>query len=340
MRPDQPERVMPTPRVEVQRSAGRWTQRLQQQIQSENSHARGQARPQPRQLTVTTPSGQKVTPKVLRHSHREVERNAAAFRHRFGEPGFQYVLVPRTTSDFSVAYSLGYSAGLHFGAAHRHRHHPVVMFCYYPFYFEDPYFVGFWYRGYYPSIYYYYGWLPRWCYPPSIVVHARDPYPFYFGWWEGTPRTQHHYYYYYYSSPPALDERGVDRALADIRRAWLEGDIDRLAYHIQESEKISVYFDNDYSYSVSGDDFYAMTLDAMSSLKTLDVAFSEPTWLNSREVFVTGQHIFLDPEGERQKVYLSFRLHRYDDRWYIIGAGSSPKPIKNIYQDFRTSRRS
>ncbi|NIM06006.1 MAG: hypothetical protein GTO55_06950 [Armatimonadetes bacterium] len=337
-RPD----AQPTSAVQMKRSSSHWQERLRERIRHENSQVSQAAGAAPEQSVVHVPGGRTVKPRVVhRPANTVIHANYKHISPRFGHPGYRHTLVPRLVNTYSVGYWLRYddgrsSAGVHYGVPHhRHQHYrhrrPVSLVFYYPYYFDDPYYTGFWYAGYYPSVYYYYGWLPRWCNPPGTVIYRSDPYPFYYSRYSGYGWPS----YYYYSGAPRLDRDGVDRALVDIRYAWLEGDIDRLAYYIRQDEKISVYFDNDYSYSLSADDYYTMTLDAMSTVKTLDMVFSEPTWINSLEIFVTGRHIFRDPDDEHQTVYVSYRLHRYGGKWYIIGIGSSPNPIRNIYKDFR-----
>lgn len=326
----------PTPRTEVETAVRPWAGRMQQQIRSRNLSARTDKPTKQVKREFRRPDGTVVTPEVVqRGTNPIIKSNFTVISTHHGRPGFDFVFLPRPVSSFDLGYQLGFRdgffSGVHFGSSFHHRR-PVTLFFYYPFYFDDPFYNDFWYDGYYPSIYHYYGWVPRWCYPPSLAYYSVDPYPFSYGYFSG-PR-----YYYQnddYARRPSLDERGVDRTLQDLRRAWLENDIDRLAYHIRQNEKISIYFDNDYSYSLSADDYYSMTLDAMSTLKTSAMDFNDPTWINPREVFFTGRHVFVNPDNERQTVYISYRLHKYDDRWYIIGVGSSPNSIENSYRDFR-----
>jgi len=330
--------MTPTPKVQIEQSVGPWRERLQRQIQQENRRAKEENPVRPERLAIRTPEGTSVAPTLFhRRTNPVVNINYTHITNRFGDPGFGFSYLPRPVNAFSITYRSGYFTGLHYGVPRHFHRRPVFVYFYFPFYFDDPSYDGFWYRGYYPSVYYYYGWLPRWCYPTGLMAYPADPYPYYYGGYSlyggyGGPA------YYYRAERPRLDEAGVDRALVDIRRAWLDSDIDRLAYYLRQGDKISVYFDNDYSYSLSADDYYSMTLDAMSTVRTLEMDFDEPTWINSREAFVTGRHVFVDPDNDRQTVYISYRLHRFDDRWYVIGVGSSPNPIRSTYRDFRYER--
>jgi hypothetical protein len=224
-----------------------------------------------------------------------------------GAPRFSYVVAP------GAVWGGGF-----FSAAHRH-HTVVLVDLYYPFYFTDPAFVGFHYTGYYPSVYCYLGWSPGWIFPERVYYAPAD---------------------YVYTVPGpysyALDERGAYEAIADVRRTWLDGDIGPLASHLTDQLDIRVYFEGEYSYTTTTDDFYAMTLDALATVDTLAMDFDEPIWISSREVFYTGRQVFDDPDGIRHVVYVSFRFRKLGSEWCLVAIGSSQDPIQHQYTDFRT----
>jgi hypothetical protein len=317
------------PKVAAGPSDGQWLEKIHDEILQKNKGGdKGTWNP-PGPAVIVKPGGEKLTPvEVYRDKNPVTSSRFASVRNHFGNPYFGYTFFPRPVSAFSMGYRHGFgdgrSVGLHYGVGSRWHGRPVFLRFYFGYYFDDPFFAGFWYPGYYPSIYYYFGWVPRWCLPPSIVLYQADPYPIYVG-----PPV-----YYYMASLP-LDEQGVSRAMADIRRAWLDSDIDRLAYYLRDDGKISVYFDGSYSYSVSRDDYYTMTLDAMSTVKTVEMDFDDPIWLGRNEVFFTGRQILYNPDNEREIAYVSYRLHSYGGHWSIIAVGSSPNPITHKYHDFR-----
>jgi len=340
-RMDRPERkphnidwnnIEPTPKAKIDEFLR--VNRIQTRIRERNHERNTYNYDTPRHL-INKSDGTRFELSIIhRDKNKIIGANFTKFSDRFGHPSHGYAYWGRPVKSYDVAYRKGYrdgfAAGLHYGSHwNRHHHKPVFLFFYTNFYYDDPFFTGFWYPGYYPNVYYYYGWLPRWCAPPSVYIFAGDPYPVQY--WSSGPR----YYYINNSSTVRIDEKGMERAIKDIRTAWLEGDIDRLAYHIRPDKKISVYFDNDYSYSLSDEDYYSMTLDAMSTIKTVEMEFDYPTWLSENDVFFVGRHIFYDPDGDRQEVYVSYRMKRIDKEWYIIGVGSSPQPIENNYEDFR-----
>jgi len=245
-------------------------------------------------------------------------------RREHGEPGFRYLVTPRCADDYWDGYWDGYGDG--YQAGRRHRHHPVVVISfYYPFYFSDPYWFGFYYPGYYPAVYHYYGWGPGWIYPARAYYYPTE-YVYY-------PATPYRYYYTGYH----LDYAGASQAIGDVRRAWLDSDVGPLSRHLTDQLDIRVYFDGEYSYTASTEDFYAMTLDTLATTQTVAMDFDEPVWVSSREVFYTGRQVFYDPDGQRQTVYLSFRLRQLGSEWYVVAVGTSLEPIRHQYEDFRYS---
>jgi hypothetical protein len=232
--------------------------------------------------------------------------------NNFGTPGFGFLVAPRF-------FDIG--GGVVFGG--RHHHTLIFVNFFYPYYFSDPFFTGFWYDGYYPSVYTYFGWCPGWVYP-TRVYYVPTEYYYY------PPATPYRYYSGY-----SLDSRGVDRAIDDIRRSWTSSDIGPLSAHLTDELDIRVYFDGEYSYTTTTDDFYQMTLDTLTTTQTTEMDFDEPIWISSHEVFVTGSQAFYDPDGDRHALYLSFRLRQLGSGWYLVAIGTSKEPIQHEYRDFR-----
>lgn len=259
---------------------------------------------------------------LVRDHVSRISVNYERIRGKFGEAGHHYVFIPRSRADYWDGYWDGYSDG-YWAARHRHHHPAVVINFYYGFYWSDPYWLGFWYPGYYPSVYHYWGWLPPWIYP------ARCYYvPVEYVYVPVTP-------YRYYSSAYCVDDVGASRAIQDIRRAWFEAEIGPLAQHLTDRLDIRVYFDGEYAYTTSTEDYYAMTVDAMATTQTVAMDFDDPIWLSTHEVFYTGRHVYYDPDGNQQTVYVSYRLRRLGGEWYIVAVGSSLEPIRHHYSDFR-----
>jgi len=261
---------------------------------------------------------------IVRDSISRISLGYTRIRHEFGPPAHHYVFVPRSPADYWEGYWEGYADG-YWAGKHHHHHPPVVISFYYGYYWSDPYWFAFWYPGYYPAIYHYWGWCPAWIYP-ARVYYVPVEYVY-------VPVTV----YRYYPSAYAVDDVGAARAIQDIRRAWFNSEIEPLALHLTDRLDIRVYFDGEYAYTTSTEDYYAMTVDAMATTQTVAMDFDEPVWISSHEVIYTGRHVFYDPSGDRQVVYVSYRLRRLGGEWYLVAVGSSLEPIRHQYRDFRYS---
>jgi hypothetical protein len=269
----------------------------------------------------TVPSG---THLILRDTISRISVSYRRVERQFGAPSHHYFIYPRNPVDYWDGYWDGYADGYWAGKHHRHGRSIVVGF-YYPYYWSDPYWLAFHYPGYYPSIYHYWGWCPGWV-QPARVYYVPTEYVY-------VPVTPYRYYYTGY----AVDDLGARQAIGDIRRAWLNSEVTPLAAHLTDRLDIRVYFDGEYEYTTSTEDYYTMTVDAMATTQTVAMDFDNPIWISSHEVFYTGRHIFYDPNGARQTVYVSYRLRRLGADWYIVAVGSSLRPIRHQYQDFRYS---
>jgi hypothetical protein len=255
----------------------------------------------------------------------KVSRLSVGFTHlrrTCGDPTFAYVFAPRRPGDYWNGYWDGYADGYSAGRQHWHGHRTVVYF-YYGYYWSDPFWFAFYYPGYYPAVYHYWGWSPAWIYPERCYYAPAD--------YIYVPTTPYRYYGVSYY----VDEQGADEALRDIGRAWIDSDISTFAYHLTDEVDIRVYFDGEYEYSTTTEDYYSMTADAMATTQTMTLTFDRPIWLSAYEFFVTDHHVFYDPNGDKQAVYVSYRLRKLGGEWYIVSVGSSLEPIRHQYTDFR-----
>ena len=237
------------------------------------------------------------TPTLNRATNDRVRSSYRRVERDLGRPTHRYLLRPR-----------------YYDTDNRHRRdrdRSFVVSFFYPFYFAGT--TGY-YAGLYPSIYDYWGWTPAYVYPDRVYYDPSD-----------------YIYAVPYDSGYNLDNAGVRRTLNDIRLAWLNSDINALTNHLTDQVDVRVYFDNNYRYTTSTEDFYGMTADTMATVRTVGLRFGQPVWLSPNEVFVTGRHTFLDPEGYRHTVYLSYRLRRLGYDWFIVAAGSSRRPIPVPY---------
>lgn len=120
---------------------------------------------------------------------------------------------------------------------------------------------------------------------------------------------------------------GLTDALDDIRKAWLNGDFDRLKARIATDGKVKVFPGGQYRYSQPGSEFAGMLRGAMEQIDTLSFEFERPKSEAAGRAFVTGKHVFTDNAGKRQEVYVSYGLERIGGKWRIVEAGSAGSPI-------------
>jgi hypothetical protein len=295
-------------------------QELQERIRSRNKvERRVEQRPSHDVLGNKVSADVKV---IYRDSISRISINYGRLRRHFGTPAHHYVIAPRSRADYWDGYWDGYADGYHAGKHHWNGTRVVINY-YYGYYWSDPYWFAFYYPGYYPSIYHYWGWCPGWV-QPARVYYVPVEYVY-------VPSTP----YRYYKPVAYVDDAAAYRTIEDVRVAWVQSEIATLAYHLTDAIDIRVYFDGEYEYSTTTEDYYAMTVDAMATTHTVAMEFDTPIWLSTHEFFVTGRHVFYDPSGSRQTVYVSYRFRNLGGEWYLVAVGTSLDPIGHQYSDFR-----
>jgi hypothetical protein len=166
---------------------------------------------------------------------------------------------------------------------------------------------------YYWSPYYRYHCVPGYCYwSPVIVIEQNVCWP------------SSGYYLYNYSAAPS---DSVDDAVRDIKDAWFDGDAYKLSRRLADGQKIRVYFDNEYAYSMPSQDYYEMTLDAIGNSATERLEFDLIRNLSDGMVFLAGRHVFRDADDAVQTVYVSYTLKKINGCWRIVAVGTSEQPI-------------
>ena len=148
-------------------------------------------------------------------------------------------------------------------------------------------------------------------------------------------------------------------AFADIARGWSDGDIKLIRRHTRDSDtRLSIFLNKKYSYSIASGDFLQITRDALDRLNTVSFDFTRLRKAKNGDVTAFGKHVYRvsdtstrsgadgdtvpfdsngsdtsssspysqssDPaSGDKKTVYVSYTLHRKDDKWYIIAVDSS-----------------
>ncbi|MHB0997828.1 MAG: nuclear transport factor 2 family protein [Armatimonadota bacterium] len=171
----------------------------------------------------------------------------------------------------------------------------------------------------YPSIYcYYYDYFPPYVYSSRIFYH--EPFRYNYRYIE-IPVFMNYPDNYYFSDPA---KRALKIALRDIQSAWEENDADRIMSYIRPESSIAVFMRGDYSYSIDWQDFYDMTRDAMSSIRTRSFEFDHVSRRQKTgDIVAYAKHIFEDWDGNRETVYVSYTFERVSGDWYISEVGTS-----------------
>ena len=90
---------------------------------------------------------------------------------------------------------------------------------------------------------------------------------------------------------------------------------------------IRIFFNGAYEYTQPAADFSLQTVDTISSVKTVSLQFDPaPVVLAPDDVRGPCTHVFDDPDGNQNTLYLSYRLKLVSGNWYITEFGSSEKP--------------
>jgi hypothetical protein len=132
---------------------------------------------------------------------------------------------------------------------------------------------------------------------------------------------------YYLTPRESRASESLADAVEDVRKAWLNGDFERLKARIRDNGKVRIYLRGKYKYSISTGDFAQMTRDAMSRIDTSSFELNAPQRLEDGRAFVSGKHVYRDPDGEKREVFVSYVLERDSGRWKIVEAGSGSAAI-------------
>lgn len=130
----------------------------------------------------------------------------------------------------------------------------------------------------------------------------------------------------YYLQPDRAVE-SISAALDDIRKAWLNGDFERLRARFPADAKIRVFPKGEYRFSVESREFLVMLKDAMGRMDTTAFELGQPQALQGGRAFVAGKHTWMDKARARQETFVSYVLEPRDGRWQIVEVGSSDAAI-------------
>lgn len=124
-------------------------------------------------------------------------------------------------------------------------------------------------------------------------------------------------------------EGTLQAAFTDIERAWTRPDLAPLRRHLRAGDaKIGVSVRGKFAYSLSTRDFLSLTGTALRRFHTVAFRFTNLRRAVNGDVTAYGRHIYRVPPAPASKtVYISYTLRRLGTHWYVVGVGSSPKPL-------------
>lgn len=181
------------------------------------------------------------------------------------------------------------------------------------------------------SPYYYY-----WCVPGYIGIYRvyyHQPIiiillPGYVDWYYcGLGYLYAPYYYSSYSYRPPARITILDRTLSDIVDAFKFTNPTLLSKYLPREERVNIYLEGEYAYSMSTDDYYDITADLIYSVYTTDFRIVSVRRGEGNYYRVVARHDFIDPSNRRQTVWMTFTLQEQRGNMIIVEAGTSSSPI-------------
>lgn len=184
---------------------------------------------------------------------------------------------------------------------------------------------NFWYSGYifnpfttpycYVSPWYYYPHLPAYVSPHRVTVINISLNP-----WYGTAynwRRPANYNWDNWSNYNSLDY-----ALEDITRSFERVDRRALRRLIPEQDRVAIFVDGEYSYSMEPYDFEEFLLDAVEGTETIRYEITR-VQRKGREAEIQARHEYEDTWGRRTVVYHQYRLEEQRQGYVIRRFGTS-----------------
>ena len=162
------------------------------------------------------------------------------------------------------------------------------------------------------SPWYYYPHLPGYISPRCVTVIN-----FTFAPWYGTYYNWHRPYGYDYDSASPLDY-----AVDDIQKMFERVDERALRRLLPYNDRVAIFIDGEYSYSMEPDDFEKFMLDNIDNTRTVRYEITRVE-RRGREAQVEARHEYEDPWGRRTTVYHSYRLELDRGNYVITRFGTS-----------------
>ncbi len=167
----------------------------------------------------------------------------------------------------------------------------------------------------YVSPWYYYPHLPGYVNYRCVSVVSISLAPFYgtvYNWYRPTR----------WDDDAWRNYSDLDYALEDITRAFERFDRRALRRLIPYRDRVAIFVDGRYNYSMTGEDFEEFMIDAIEGTQTdrYDITRVER---KGREAEVTARHDYIDSYGRRATVYHWYRLEWENGKYVIRRFGTS-----------------
>jgi hypothetical protein len=189
---------------------------------------------------------------------------------------------------------------------------------------RNSFFFGFSFGGYYP---YYYDpfWYPGYSYYPYPVY--RTVYVDEHAYVERRYRDDIKYgdddYYLHRRYSSIRPDIAVTDTIADIEKAFLNGDGALLERHVDTKESIRIYARDRSSKSLKASEYIDMTRDAFKDMKTVSYHLDRVQPAGNGVWSASGIHVLRAENGDEKRFEVNFVLRKAGDRWIIVEAGAS-----------------
>lgn len=128
----------------------------------------------------------------------------------------------------------------------------------------------------------------------------------------------------YLGKEAAADDAALEKAIADIRQSWIDGDVAPLAAHVNKDTKIAIVLDGKYVYSLESGDFLGVTQAAFESTPRPGFVVDHLHRRDDGVYALTGRHLFTDNSGKERTVYFTYVLAKERSDYTITQVASAP----------------
>lgn len=126
------------------------------------------------------------------------------------------------------------------------------------------------------------------------------------------------------------EEPGLANAIDQLTETFQDGNINALVTLIDPNIDIAVYERGQYKYSMSGDNYLDLTRDAIKSTQTVQFSIDYLHQTSPTVFTASGRHIYRDPYGNQQTIYVSFGLQDFSGQWTLTQVETAPSRYQSL----------